>query len=302
MKGYIYKVTNTVNGKSYIGQTRYTVEHRWDQHKAAPPDCHFHRAIKKYGVQAFELEILEECDYADLDARELFYIAKYNTFFNGYNSTIGNIDRNNDYSLAVIERDNIIDDICCLYESGLSTNKIAVVYNIDKGTVSKILKTAGIKLRDKKQIIFTPEEFKEVVYDYQHGFSIRSLAKRYDCSPAGLKEYLFRNNIDLRKKYSILDNEEEQQNIINDYLDNNTTLKQILKKYHCDYKTFCKILAKHGISKGKKHFKLSDAEALECIRMFNTGVKIPQIAKKFKVDKGTVYSLFKRYGINYLTV
>ena len=56
MIGYIYKITNKVNGKVYIGQTITTVQRRWNQHKRNARyskdkpqyDHHFARAIIKY--------------------------------------------------------------------------------------------------------------------------------------------------------------------------------------------------------------------------------------------------------------
>ena len=62
MKGIIDKITNKVNNKSYIGQTRYSLEFRWRQHQHKKDNTYFHNAIKKYGVDNFELSILEECD------------------------------------------------------------------------------------------------------------------------------------------------------------------------------------------------------------------------------------------------
>ena len=85
MKGIIYKITNKVNGKSYIGQTRYTIEFRWKQHQHKKDNTYFHNAIHKYGIENFSIEILEKCDIEDLNSREIFYIAKYDTFVNGYN-------------------------------------------------------------------------------------------------------------------------------------------------------------------------------------------------------------------------
>ena len=89
MEGIIYKITNKVNGKSYIGQTRYTIEFRWRQHQHKKDKSYFHNAIHKYGVENFIVETIEECNVEDLNSREIFYIAKYNTFNDGYNLTIG---------------------------------------------------------------------------------------------------------------------------------------------------------------------------------------------------------------------
>ena len=89
MKGIIYKITNKVNNKSYIGQTRYTLQFRWNQHLHKKDNTYFHNAISKYGKDNFSLEILEECDVEKLNDREIFYIAKFDTFNNGYNLTIG---------------------------------------------------------------------------------------------------------------------------------------------------------------------------------------------------------------------
>lgn len=70
MKGYIYRVTNKVTNLSYIGQTRYTVEFRWKQHQHTDDGSHFHNAIKKYGIENFEVEILEECEFSKLNERD----------------------------------------------------------------------------------------------------------------------------------------------------------------------------------------------------------------------------------------
>ena len=54
-EGYIYKVTNDVNDKVYIGQTIRTVEQRFNQHikDSKKRDCYFHRAMNKYGCEHF---------------------------------------------------------------------------------------------------------------------------------------------------------------------------------------------------------------------------------------------------------
>ena len=297
MKGFIYKITNKVNGKSYIGQTRYTVEFRWRQHQHKKDNCYFHNAIHKYGVENFIVETIEECDVEDLNSREIFYIAKYDTFNNGYNLTIG---RDGNKKLLLDEK---YDEIKSLYLSGFSSNKIATLYNVDKASIVKILKSLGVKIRSNKLSI-NAQELQELIEDYNNGYSLKELAKRYNCSSSSLKNRLLKKGVNIRVKYNILENLEAQQSLINDYLDGVLKLSEIQSKYHCSYATFTKILSINGIDKKGKgtHFKLSSEQCLQVIKLFNEGKTVKELAKKFKVDKCTIYSLFKRYHINYLTV
>ena len=296
MKGYIYKVTNKVNGMSYIGQTRYTVEFRWRQHQHKKDNTYFHNAIQRYGAENFTVETLEECEVSQLDDREIYYIAKYNTFKKGYNLTIGGGGKKK------IVSDDQYDEIQALYLSGFSSHKIAALYNVDKTTIVKILKLQGVKIRESKKISINHQEFLELVTDYKSGYSLRELGKRYDCSGSALKEYLIKKGVDLREKYSILEDLELHDLIIKDYLDEKISQKEILQKYHTSFSTLKKILSMHGISQGKKHFKMTEKECLEAVGLFNQGYSVQNIARHFEVDKCTIYSLFKRYHVNYLTV
>ena len=295
MKGYIYKITNKVNGKSYIGQTRYTIEFRWRQHLHKKDNTYFHNAIRKYGADNFIVEKLEECNIEDLNEKEIYYIAKYNTFKDGYNLTIGG-DGNRTLLL-----DDKYDEISALYLSGFSSNKIATLYKVDKASIVKILKQLGIKIRNNSLNI-NRQELEELIQDYQNGYSLRELAKRYNCSGPGLKEFLIKKGVDLRQKYSILEDTKSQESLIKDYTSSTIQLKDIQNKYHCSYATLLKVLSINGISKEKYSFKLSDKECLKVIEQFNSGKKIKDIAHSFKVDKATIYSLLKRYNVNYLTV
>ncbi len=92
---YIYKATNKVNGKIYIGQT-VNFERRKREHLSSKNGVHyncgiFHKAIKKYGKENFEWEIIDKCKTPE-EATELesLYIIKYNSCIsfeksNGYN-------------------------------------------------------------------------------------------------------------------------------------------------------------------------------------------------------------------------
>jgi len=81
----IYKTTNLVNGKIYIGQ-----DFRNKQNYFGSGNC-LHRAIRKYGLENFKKEILEYCKTKEqLNEQEIFWIKKLNSKVpNGYNLTDG---------------------------------------------------------------------------------------------------------------------------------------------------------------------------------------------------------------------
>jgi group I intron endonuclease len=90
--GLIYKVTNLINGKEYVGQTKHTLKRRISHHKwrsKKRSNTHFYNSIKKYGFDNFKFETLEEADNQNLDTREKYYIHKLNTLKNGYNMNDG---------------------------------------------------------------------------------------------------------------------------------------------------------------------------------------------------------------------
>ena len=70
--GYIYQITNIVNGKFYIGKTEKTIKNRFSNHMSAGknPKDYFHNAIKKYGRENFKIEIIKYV-YEDDDINEL---------------------------------------------------------------------------------------------------------------------------------------------------------------------------------------------------------------------------------------
>lgn len=87
-------VTNKENGKKYIGQTTNSFEQRKHEHVydalGNKKGMYFHKAIRKYGVEAFDWQTLYECDnIEDLNKAEIYYIQHYDTFENGYNLTLG---------------------------------------------------------------------------------------------------------------------------------------------------------------------------------------------------------------------
>jgi len=92
---YIYCITNLINNKKYIGQTtQKPPQKRWNNHKCSANNntcCVVHDAIKKYGIDNFTFDIIDECtSIIDLNKAEIKWINYYDTFLGeGYNMNEG---------------------------------------------------------------------------------------------------------------------------------------------------------------------------------------------------------------------
>lgn len=91
----VYKITNKLNNKSYIGQSN-NIKRRWSDHissalkeYAREYDSPLHKAMRTDGIENFEMTILEECNPEDLYSKEQYWIKYYDTFVNGYNQNKG---------------------------------------------------------------------------------------------------------------------------------------------------------------------------------------------------------------------
>lgn len=111
----IYKFTNLVNGKIYIGQTKNSLRKRVISHLSQSNNNnkhkkhYFQRALYKYGLTNFDIEILETCDYQNLNNREIYWINHFNTTDPelGYNCTFGGQGNRNAYEISESTRQKI---------------------------------------------------------------------------------------------------------------------------------------------------------------------------------------------------
>lgn len=92
----VYLITNLINNKKYVGQTRGSLDKRWKRHcwKTKKNKYYLHRAIKKYGKNNFKVEILHSCSsFEEMDNLEKKFIKLYDCRHpNGYNLTYGGQD------------------------------------------------------------------------------------------------------------------------------------------------------------------------------------------------------------------
>ena len=92
---FIYLITNLINGKRYIGQTKQSLSARWNMHVSKNHCRYLYNAIQKHGRENFSMEVLFDVPTKELaNEFEIEYIKRYCTLFpNGYNILPGGDDR-----------------------------------------------------------------------------------------------------------------------------------------------------------------------------------------------------------------
>lgn len=190
----IYKITNILNGKSYIGKS-VNILNRWRQHRSLVNTMPIDLAIHKYGKENFNFEVLEECKKEELNEKEIKWISYFNTYLgDGYNCTAGGDGASHKVKLS--EKD--IDDIIMLLQKNMPIKQIAQQYSVSCKTISDInigksrirqnitypIKTNSSCLNIDKII----DMLFETDCDYEEvgkmlgisGMTVRSFCKKYD--------------------------------------------------------------------------------------------------------------------------
>lgn len=154
MNGFIYKISNKINNKVYIGKTLSSLEKRFKEHindceKSRMEKRPLYRAMCKYGVENFYIELVEESPIDILSERECYWIKYYNSYHDGYNATIGG-DGVQTYDYQAIVKEFI---------SGKLIKELAIEFKCCKHTVAQALKLANINANSNGQ----ERSYKELV-------------------------------------------------------------------------------------------------------------------------------------------
>ena len=144
---YIYKITNQLNNKVYIGKTVGTIEKRWNEHckdytRRKHENRPLYSAMLKYGIENFLIEEIEECSVEILNEREKYWIEYFGSFKYGYNATIGGDGK------AYIDYDLVV----ATYNELGSLKETADKLKIDCGHVSTILKAKQVTVLTGQEV------------------------------------------------------------------------------------------------------------------------------------------------------
>ena len=189
MNGFIYKITNKLNNKVYIGQTIQKPIERFYQHCAKKCDKYIlnmviHKAIFKYGKDNFTFEVIEEVPKQQLNEREEYWIKYYNSYTDGYNSTKGGQKGNKPFKN--IDNKAIIEQ----YQQGKSLRTIGKIFNIDKATVKSILIRNNIKLRTTRTYKLSQEDRANIILDIKQGLSRNTIVRKWNISKSYLSQLI----------------------------------------------------------------------------------------------------------------
>ena len=160
---YIYQIVNDINDKIYVGKTEFSFEKRFKEHCAdAFRECNKKRplysAMRKYGVEHFHIELIEETD--NPEEREVYWIEQKRSFKNGYNATLGGDGKKYlDYDLII-----------ATYKEIQSIKDTAIMLGVSVDSISNILHTNNISVATSSEVI--QKKYGKIVnmYDLEDNF------------------------------------------------------------------------------------------------------------------------------------
>lgn len=190
MLGLIYIITNDINNKVYIGQTIQELKKRWHRHcqkscSVSESKMAIKQAILKYGKEHFSIKELCQCSIEELNEKEIYYIQLYNSYKEGYNSTIGGQSSTKPLKL-ISEQSDIID----LYNLGFSFRDIAKEYQVDKATIKHIIEINNIPIRKVRTYKLSSEDRLNVLEAYNNGLPRKQIMARWNISKSYLSQLI----------------------------------------------------------------------------------------------------------------
>lgn len=227
----VYKITNIINNKVYIGQS-VNIEKRWREHKYAfnrgdHSNIQFQRAWVKYGEDNFRFEVIEECSVDSLNDRESFYILKFQSTNPqyGYNRTFGGespkmteeykkyISKLSQFNNSKFTKEQIRRIKMCLY-LGIDRKEIMKEFGINRSSITTIVTTQCFEYvipEINEAIKNMDNDYKEyrtnlILEEYNKGYSVSQIVKNIGFSSGIVERVLYKHtnsvqeNLEKRKQ------------------------------------------------------------------------------------------------------
>lgn len=221
----IYKIANDLNDKVYIGQST-DIKRRFKQYiqdvlnESRRNRSKIHKVMWEYGIEHFSFEIIEECNFNELDDREIYWIKYYDSFHNGYNSTAGGkTPKEESHPKAIVTKEDVwaIRELynqhvpfrmawnlykeCGLAKKGFQNiwkNQTWKSIHQDVYTdenkkwhstfaVGHSEDQKGLSSQDRQ---LTQEEVDAIYKDFLNGYSISQLVKKYNRDYGTIQRYI----------------------------------------------------------------------------------------------------------------
>lgn len=203
---YLYKITNSLNKKCYIGWTGKTVEDRWKQHQKDAlthrDNRKFYNAIRKYGLEVWEVEtLLEVVSNNEAKKKEIELIETYNSYYDGYNATKGG-DGNN--GIVMSDESNLARSVA-LKGKSKNYNRMKDKKHSDESKARMSIAHQGMKKpwvkwtdeqiskRAMTQRSLTKEQFDQMHLLRAQGLTIKHIAEQIKATTDIVKKWLKRD-------------------------------------------------------------------------------------------------------------
>ena len=259
----IYKITNKINNKIYIGKTIRSLNTRWQEHirDSRNYNTPLYLAMRKYGLENFSIEIIQDdiTSVEQLNSLEQYYIQLYNSASheNGYNVALGG--NGGRVTSKLTEEDiNQIIKILSDSESLLSYSEIGKKFNISSSVIEQInlgnswvKKDLNYPIRkySVNGLTITRSTYKKIIDAIINtSYSLKEIAKKFNISEnqitainQGYQCYnnnnlyykgIYTGSYPIRKDNRIFSNEDLLKQAIKDIIFTNLSMAKIGAKYN----------------------------------------------------------------------
>lgn len=285
---YLYRITNKINGKIYIGQTVEPTK-RWYQHRrdAAHPTMAIHYAINKYGAHNFEFEVIASCKTWDnVNELETLLVAQYDCLTingKGYNIALGGMNAPKSDAWKQAMRDHWTNDLReekSQFMREFIANKSPEEKEKIANLLSKILKGRHLSPNSEFKLNHTVSE------DTKNKIS-KANSGKHNSPKTEFKPGHKNTDPTILNSNKIVKNSNNGQ----------------FKSGQIPWNKGLHINNVGTFPSGEQHpnAKINEIQVLEIIKLYKSGMKKMDISKTLEISKDTVYDILKGRTWSHIT-